>query len=919
MSSPIERRLFVLLILTMCWSAAMGVEANGIAPAEPEEVPAGCYFSGNLILDVELAQSPQCFTFMATQGPADKLAHNISLVRVNTYMDFLFIILYWSVFFLFARVEQSRWTKWVIGLISGAAVFDVLENFGILKGVAQLASSEQLGGLLPKTFSLVKWTVLGLTLALAGILVWSRQGRIPRLLGLALVVSSVLTLIGLGIPNVMVYAVYGFGLSLVLLLVRVWPYPANSVLLCVEYAYLLRFQISAGAILSLALPLAYHFLPSVFVGLFDARGFSSFLFVVWAAFQLAWTIMVTSRLVFVYGPDRFVRATSIQPKGVGAGLVACFGLLALPVVVVLFIGTVYPGTCSKLLATILGLLLAIGVLALTASLHFTIEDPSGHSAEDIFPSFGFLSKATRLTSSFWASIGSHLSRHLPPDLKPGILDGTRLRSGHEMATIALTVFLLVYGILGLVFSPAWWNPERQPAAIFFLLVLLTVLTWLFSGAAFFLDRTRLPVFATLLVVSLLTGVIGTDHKFEVYENEAAETRLTPSDIINKWKETRGKNSRTILVVATAGGGIRAAAWTAEVITRLEEGGCGAVSDSLVLISSVSGGSVGSMFVIAPYSGTGQYPSTDDDLKAVRFNAKRSSLSAVGWGLVYPDLARTFPLLGSVFVPETFDRGWSLENSWATGWREKRLKTPTIKEWRENARNGLRPAVIFNATSSETGDRFLISSTDTSSKGTQQFFTLFPTGNMAVTTAARLSATFPYASPMARPSAGSVRKAYHVGDGGYYDNSGLLSAVEWLRDAGTALQDKTVLLILIDAKAAPEKEGSSWSWQKQMVGPIETLVHVRTSSQQFRDSIERDMAHDYLASPKNRVNVTTISFLFASKEPPPLSWHLTTGQIKQIGDSWLEEENQEAWSQVRGTLMCSVNPEILKKAQDGSDE
>ncbi|HTF23442.1 MAG TPA: hypothetical protein VK937_05925 [Candidatus Limnocylindria bacterium] len=921
MASPLERRLFFLLILTMVWSAAIGVEANGIAPVEPEQIPASCYFSGKPILDVELAKTPECFIVVATQGPADKLAHNIGFFRVNTYMDLLFILLYWGVFVLFARVEEGRWTKWVMGLISVAALFDVLENLRILKGLAQLANSEHLEGLLPRPFSLVKWTLLGLALGLTGILVWSRKGRFPHLLGFALVVSAVLTIVGLGIPHVMVYAADGFALSFVLILARVWPYPADSVLLWIEYAYLLRFQVVAGAILALTLPLAYHLLPSVFVGLFDARGFPSFLFVVWVDFQLAWTIMVTSRLVFVYGPDRFMRATSIQPKRVGAGMVAAFGSLALPVVVVLFIGTVHPGTWSKLLASILGVLLAIGVLALTASLHFAIEDPCGHSAEAIFPSFGFLAKATRPTSKFWGFIASYLARHLPADLTAGILDTTggtpRLRSGHEMAAIALAVFLLLYAFLGGLFSPAWWNPDREPAAMFFLLVLLAVLTWLFSGAAFFLDRTRLPVLTTLLVVSLLTGIMGTDHKFVVGEKNTADTRLSPSDVINKWKETRGKNSQTILVVATAGGGIRAAAWTAEVMTRLEQD-CAAVGSSLVLFSSVSGGSVGSMFVVAPYSGKGEYPVNDEELAAIRFNAKRSSLSAVGWGLAYPDLARTVPVLGS-FVPETFDRGWSLENTWATGWREKGFKTPTMKQWREDVRQGLRPAVIFNATSSETGDRFLISSTDTSSGGTERFFTLLPAGDMDVTTAARLSATFPYASPLARPSAGSVTTAYHVGDGGYYDNSGLLSAVEWLRDAGSALQGKTVFLILIDAKPGPERAGSSWSWQKQLVGPLETLLHVRASSQQLRDSIERDMAQDYLASQKDPVKVTTIPFLFATKSPAPLSWHLTKDQIKQIGDSWLERENQEAWRQIREKLTCSTNPEVLKKAQDGSDE
>jgi hypothetical protein len=237
----------------------------------------------------------------------------------------------------------------------------------------------------------------------------------------------------------------------------------------------------------------------------------------------------------------------------------------------------------------------------------------------------------------------------------------------------------------------------------------------------------------------------------------------------------------------------------------------------------------------------------------------------------------------------------------------------MKQWRDDTRHGRRPAVIFNATSSETGDRFLIASSETSSTGTQRLFALFPTGDVDVTTAARLSATFPYASPLARPSAGSVTNAYHVGDGGYYDNSGLLSAVEWLRDAGSSLPDKPVLLILIDAKPGREKEGSSWSWQKQLVGPIETLLHVRTSSQQLRDSIERDMAHDYLASQKPPVKVMTASFLYASKEPPPLSWHLTKNQIGQIGESWLEKENQDAWRDVRNVLRCPTNSESLTES------
>lgn len=469
-----------------------------------------------------------------------------------------------------------------------------------------------------------------------------------------------------------------------------------------------------------------------------------------------------------------------------------------------------------------------------------------------------------------------------------------------MAAISLGVFLVVYVVIGLAYSPAWSTPERQPAALFFLLFLLTIFTWLFSGAAFFLDRIRLPVLTSLLVASLLTGFVRTDHKYAVTPGAASDDGgLRPSDVIHSWEKGRGKNGRAITIVATAGGGIRAAAWTAEVMTRLQRQCRESLSSSVLLVSSVSGGSVGSMFVVGPYdSETGAYPVSDTDLESIRFNASRSSLSAVGWGLAYPDLVRTAPFVGGL-VPETFDRGWSLENAWATAWRQ--ADQPFMSEWRNDVRAGTRPAVIFNATVAENGERFLIASTDTISDGTKRFFDLFPGSDIRVATAARLSATFPYVSPLARPSVGPVENAFHVGDGGYYDNSGLLSATEWLRDASDALQDHPVLLILIDAKPGPAAHGSTWSWQKQLVGPIETLLNVRTSSQQLRDSLDLDMAVDYLAT--QSVRVIPAPFLFETQRPAPLSWHLTPDQIQEIGASWEDDPNVQSRGIVYKALGC----------------
>jgi hypothetical protein len=155
----------------------------------------------------------------------------------------------------------------------------------------------------------------------------------------------------------------------------------------------------------------------------------------------------------------------------------------------------------------------------------------------------------------------------------------------------------------------------------------------------------------------------------------------------------------------------------------------------------------------------------------------------------------------------------------------------------------------------------------------------------------------------------------------------LSAVEWLSQTDKTLQCYNVLLILIDAKPGGDTYGTKWPWQKQLVGPVETLLNVRTSSQQVRESLELKMARSYLAtadptvSPKDASAIYVIPepFLFWSRSLAPLSWHLTTPQKREIGGAWNDHDNQEAWRDVRTALHCSCDPGILEKAATGSPD
>jgi hypothetical protein len=882
--------LFYLLFAVIAWGAIMQMQVSAFDRTQAPKI--AWYKTTKPLVALELASSGRAFQQILDQGDE---SHNIGVVRWNTYLDFVFIALYWILFLVFASLEKPV-SKLVIFLISGAAIADLGENQRLLACLNELARTKSIAGLAPAPFGYTKWLLFAAALVALARYVRKVGDQHSQSLAVALALSGILTVAGLVLPIAMLAAGFGFLAVIVIAGVAYCPFTMASVLQFIEYVYLLRFQIVFGLLLAAGLPAAYWLVPNIFVGLFDARGFVSLMFVAWAAFQFAWTIMVTSRLVLVYGPERFTTAGSTNVRTVGARIVTLFALLAAPFLTTTCLATMDMRALGKAEAIAAGLAAALLGLYLTAKLHFAIENESGDTANKIFPTFGSLQQGVGGDRwAVWSFVDSLLQK-LPAYLQAGIVRDKRLRSGHEMAYLSVGLLSLVYLVLGLAYRPDQVRPEKEPAALFYLVFLLMALTWLLSGAAFFLDRLRLPVFSSVLLFSVLTGLGGTDHQFKVMEH-ASLNLLPPDAVVDAWADLyqrkHGSKPKTAIIVATSGGGIRASAWTAEVLAGLQED-CGPeFGSSLLLVSSVSGGSVGSMFALAAYDPVDRsFPAKDTSLEQVRFDAGSSSLASVGWGLLYPDLARTVPFLGAFFSPEDIDRGWALENAWTSGWKNP----PNMSDWRADAGHGTRPAVIFNATAAESGQRFMVASTDVepTEQDAVRFFRDYPGLDLPVATAARLSASFPYVSPEDRASAGPEKLRYHVGDGGYYDNSGILSALEWIAQSDH-LRNYKVIFVLIDSAPDPNKDSKSWSWQRQLIGPVGTLLSVRSNSQTARDHFELEQAKDVIGDlPLGFLYTTTaskcpdeksLSAYLQPDESNPLSWHLNKVQACYIEKAW----------------------------------
>ena len=342
----------------------------------------------------------------------------------------------------------------------------------------------------------------------------------------------------------------------------------------------------------------------------------------------------------------------------------------------------------------------------------------------------------------------------------------------------------------------------------------------------------------------------------------------------------------------------------------------AFSGSIGLISAVSGGSVAAMYYLDQWKNRGRpfeqtalavggagRPKRGSTHGSVCWNAEQSSLEATAWGVAFPDLLRVFfpPL-----VLRTDDRGARIEEAWRLRMSRPRCQ---FDVWAREMATGEMPVVVFNSTVVETGQRLAASPVlkrrpkDGAPDSTQarELLELYPRANPLVSTAVRLSATFPYVSPISRPLEGGAndsRDDYHFCDGGYVDNEGMATALDWLLALfdddyldpveRRRLFDQILFIRIspfpIESRAAPAKDNQGWLYAT--LGPLDALQHVRVASQAGRNGI----AAGLFIKAVEAAGVPVRSALFEFRPAPdagptPLSWMLTEHQKHAIAEAW----------------------------------
>lgn len=463
---------------------------------------------------------------------------------------------------------------------------------------------------------------------------------------------------------------------------------------------------------------------------------------------------------------------------------------------------------------------------------------------------------------------------------------------HVIATVLSSMAVSAYGAFGWIrFRAIRKNvplsteeAERGSSVptLAWVVLLILLACWILSGLAFWMDARRIPL---LIPLGLLLGLCAyffprSDHVFPV--REGSVNGPTPREIL--------ANEESIIVVAASGGGIQAAAWTATITEELTKAIPG-FAQHVRLLSGVSGGSVGLMYFASAYDNGDidpkdleqRVPGGENPLFRL---ASAPSLDYAAWGFAFPDFFRSWL---PVLFPQHIDRRWALVRAWTRYRGMESLGHVYLSDWARDTGQGIRPAVSFNATIAETGARYLFSTFRLEKPlfGRKEISSYPGNRDLKVANAVSLSAAFPYVSPASRPELDGCPgggPCGHVVDGGYYDNYGIATAVDFLTEGLPSAEGKKVFLLHIEAGEFGEKsvQKRQRGWFFQLLAPPKGLLGVWDTGMRSRNIVEIGLLKEVIEKRGGKFVSLRVDF---PKPETPTSWYLTRGDKQAIRDGW----------------------------------
>jgi predicted acylesterase/phospholipase RssA len=437
------------------------------------------------------------------------------------------------------------------------------------------------------------------------------------------------------------------------------------------------------------------------------------------------------------------------------------------------------------------------------------------------------------------------------------------------------------------------------------IILFAAASWIVYGniAIYFGHQWRLPVMRILLVCAVLSSCWNNNHDIRYLNNSLVTA--APSDFeahYTSWYSNLcvrypQEQNPPVIIVATAGGGIRAAVWTATVLGELQDRNP-SFADHVFAISGVSGGSLGAAVFAGQVQGAGAGSYRQQAQQVLAYDFLSPTLAY----LLFPDMLQQFIPARLGFFE---DRAAALELAWEAGWRRTTgndlFDNDFFSLWQGTTAQRV-PSLFLNGTSVETGQRMVVSNLqlDSSFVMAEDINSRLP-HPIRLSTAVNMSTRFSFVSP-----SGRFHDRRHIVDGGYFENSGsatvldILDAIDSVEFSQTNRPSQIVIVISNDPdenQVSPPKS--------EFLGEALTPFHSLLSTRQARGTY----AETQLRMRVDRTNFYRFSLitnsLATNRVSLPLGWALSQRAIEEMNQR-LNRQEERSFTVV-GRLPRSAPP------------
>lgn len=390
------------------------------------------------------------------------------------------------------------------------------------------------------------------------------------------------------------------------------------------------------------------------------------------------------------------------------------------------------------------------------------------------------------------------------------------------------------------------------------------------------------------------------------------------EILNRWRlknSSRTGAKPKLVLVNTTGGGLRASLWTFYSLQYADSVTGGELMKHMQLITGSSGGMIGAAYLRELYwrAQSGKI----DDFYAAQYKGVmgKDILNPIAFSLAVNDFFFPLQKMEKGYYKYNKDRAYAFE--WKLNQNTNGILDKTLSDYKQPEAEAIIPMMIFSPTVANDGRKMLISSQPISYL-TQNSFTKNVTlqpiydaidfgrffekqgaGNVHFTSVLRMSASFPYISPIVTlPSEPRIE----VLDAGMRDNFGMELSLKYmyaLRNWITSNTSGVVIIQIRDKrKESPIDENPSRSIVQNVLLPIGLLYNNLFNVQDYNQNQLLQYASLWF---DQKVEIINLEMKRNDKENVSLSWHLTNREKRQVLSSINLPENQLAIKRLKEFL------------------